>query len=246
MKTTATYSLSRRRFPARKRLRNHNLEQQVLSLFKSWFINFEPFKDEEFVHSDIGMIPKEWSVYEFNHVLSPLNEKVGDRIVTEYSVGNNGIRPRNDIYHKTICSNPEKNRIIKKGNLVFGMGSDMVTWGIMKEEIGATSPAYPVFQIDNKINHIYFEFFFKHYYSHSKDLIRPSVRQGQTIDKGALMQKKIYVPTKDVWDNFLQIYNPIIETIHNMELETLHLSDIRDELLQKLISGKLRISTFNV
>ena len=36
MKTTATYSLSRHRFPARKRSRNHNLEQQAQAHFKSW------------------------------------------------------------------------------------------------------------------------------------------------------------------------------------------------------------------
>lgn len=224
------------------KLRNDNLLQQADALFKSWFVDFEPFKNGEFEESGLGFIPKGWNVYEFGRVLSPVNEKVGDRVVTEYSVGNTGIRSRSDIYHKAICSNPEKNRIIRRGNLVFGMGNDRVTWGIMKDEIGATSPAYPAYKIDESIDYIYFEFFFKHYYAQAKDLIRPSVRQGQTIDKGALMQKKIYVPSKIVWDRFLHIHNPIIETSRCVEIESDRLSELRDVLLPRLMSGEMKVS----
>jgi type I restriction enzyme S subunit len=37
---------------------NDNLEQQAQALFKSWFVDFEPFKDGEFVESEMGRIPK--------------------------------------------------------------------------------------------------------------------------------------------------------------------------------------------
>lgn len=41
---------------------NENLEAQAQALFKSWFVDFEPFKDGEFVESELGMIPKGWRV----------------------------------------------------------------------------------------------------------------------------------------------------------------------------------------
>ena len=41
---------------------NDNLEQQAQALFKSWFVDFEPFKDGEFVESELGLIPKGWRV----------------------------------------------------------------------------------------------------------------------------------------------------------------------------------------
>ena len=41
---------------------NDNLEQQAQALFKSWFVDFEPFKNGEFVESELGMIPKGWRV----------------------------------------------------------------------------------------------------------------------------------------------------------------------------------------
>ena len=47
---------------------NENLEQQAQALFKSWFVDFEPFKDGEFVESELGMIPKGWSVKELTDI----------------------------------------------------------------------------------------------------------------------------------------------------------------------------------
>ena len=41
---------------------NHNLEEQALALFKSWFIDFEPFKDGNFVDSELGLIPEGWQI----------------------------------------------------------------------------------------------------------------------------------------------------------------------------------------
>ena len=224
---------------------NDNLEQEAQALFKSWFVDFEPFKDGEFMESELGMIPKGWKTYNFCDILSATNEKVGDKVLKEYSVGNSGIRPRSEVYHKIICSTPEKNRVIRKGNLVFGMGSDRVTWGIMKEEIGATSPAYPVYSIDDRVDIIYFEFFFDIYYSNAKDLIRPSVRQGQTIDKGALMQKRIYVPGEDLWRDFLRVYKPLVEKKDQLYEEIQCLARLRDLMLPRLMSGEIKVSEMN-
>ena len=45
-----------------KRTRNDNLEQQAQALYKSWFVDFEPFKGEKFVDSELGKIPEGWRV----------------------------------------------------------------------------------------------------------------------------------------------------------------------------------------
>lgn len=44
---------------------NNNLEQQVQAIFKSWFVDFEPFKDREFIDSEYGKIPKGW---QYKHI----------------------------------------------------------------------------------------------------------------------------------------------------------------------------------
>ncbi len=41
---------------------NKTLEEMAQAIFKSWFIDFEPFQDGEFEGSELGLIPKGWRV----------------------------------------------------------------------------------------------------------------------------------------------------------------------------------------
>ena len=50
-----------------------NLEAQAEALFKSWFVDFTPFKDQPFVDSELGPIPQGWKVGK----LGDLGEIVG-------------------------------------------------------------------------------------------------------------------------------------------------------------------------
>ena len=50
---------------------NHNLEEQAQALYKSWFIDFEPFKDGKFVDSELGMIPEGWHV---GHIIELISD----------------------------------------------------------------------------------------------------------------------------------------------------------------------------
>ena len=66
----ATTSYRKQAFIPKNRAINDNLEQQAQALFKSWFVDFEPFKDGEFVDSELGMIPKGWRVGSLNEFCS--------------------------------------------------------------------------------------------------------------------------------------------------------------------------------
>ena len=49
-----------------------NLEAQAQAIFKSWFVDFEPFQDGEFEESELGLIPKGWRVVPFTEVVHVL------------------------------------------------------------------------------------------------------------------------------------------------------------------------------
>lgn len=49
---------------------NDNLEQQAQALYKAWFVDFEPFKGDGFVDSELGMIPKGWSIGVYDDIIS--------------------------------------------------------------------------------------------------------------------------------------------------------------------------------
>ena len=52
---------------------NENLEQQAQALFKSWFVDFEPFKDDKFVDSELGRIPEGWKVKKFGELCDSIS-----------------------------------------------------------------------------------------------------------------------------------------------------------------------------
>ena len=52
---------------------NDNLEEQAKALFKSWFVDFEPFKGGKFVDSKLGPIPEGWSIGKVNDVVQILS-----------------------------------------------------------------------------------------------------------------------------------------------------------------------------
>ena len=48
---------------------NADLEEMAQTIFKNWFVDFEPFKDGKFVESELGMIPEGWKVISLNEIL---------------------------------------------------------------------------------------------------------------------------------------------------------------------------------
>jgi len=225
------------------KLRNDNLQHQSNALFKSFFIDFEPFREGEFAETELGVIPKNWKILSFGDFIVALTEKAPVDSLPEYSVTNNGIIPRDTKFNKKLSKSSSMNKVLRKNNLVFGMSREILNWGIMEDEIGGVSSAYNIYIIDEDlVDPTYLRLYMKAKISEFNSLIGTAAREGQSLDKGQLMQKKIYVPTKDVLQDFFAHYVPIMESIHNADQESRHLAQLRDALLPKLMSGELKMN----
>lgn len=221
---------------------NADLEEMAQAIFKNWFVDFEPFKDGKFVVSELGMIPEGWKVVAFDNILKVTTTKTGKEGIPEYSVTNTGIHPRDEKFTKNLSKSSAKNKLIRKGNLVFGMSREILNWGIMKEEIGGVSSAYNVYIVDEKIvSTTYLEYFIAQRMDYFADLIKPASREGQGVDKALLMKKIICIPPSEVLDVFLEKYNSIMHLTEIRNQENSRLSLLRDTLLPRLMSGELEI-----
>ena len=221
---------------------NADLEEMAQAIFKNWFVDFEPFKDGKFVDSELGMIPEGWKVVVFDNILKVTTTKTGKEGIPEYSVTNTGIHPRDEKFTKNLSKSSAKNKLIRKGNLVFGMSREILNWGIMKEEVGGVSSAYNVYIVDEKIvNTTYLECFIAQRMDYFADLIKPASREGQGVDKALLMKKIICIPPSEVMDVFLEKYNSIMHLAEIRNQENSRLSLLRDTLLPRLMSGELEI-----
>jgi len=221
---------------------NADLEEMAQAIFKNWFVDFEPFKDGKFVDSELGMIPEGWKVVVFDNILKVTTTKTGKEGIPEYSVTNTGIHPRDEKFTKNLSKSSAKNKLIRKGNLVFGMSREILNWGIMKEEVGGVSSAYNVYIVDEKIvNTTYLECFIAQRMDYFADLIKPASREGQGVDKALLMKKIICIPPSEVMDVFLEKYNSIIHLTEIRNQENSRLSLLRDTLLPRLMSGEIEV-----
>src|SRR5699024_9467841 len=84
-----------------------NLEEQAQAIFKSWFVDFEPFQDEEFVESEVGNIPKSFVVKKLEDISTIQNgyafksndyiEK-GIKVIRTLNIENNFLNESNYVY----------------------------------------------------------------------------------------------------------------------------------------------------
>lgn len=79
-----TYSRPRHRLHRHSTLRNHNLEEQAQALYKSWFVDFEPFKDGKFVESELGMIPEGWRVGQLSEICNIVGGGTPSKAIPSY------------------------------------------------------------------------------------------------------------------------------------------------------------------
>ena len=222
---------------------NDNLEQQAQALFKSWFVDLEPFKNGKFIDTGFGLIPKGWRVLAFKDFIEASTEKAPVDSLPEYSVTNNGIIPREAKFNKKLSKSSSMNKVLRKDNLVFGMSREILNWGIMEDEIGGVSSAYNIYKLNQQlISPTYLKLYMKARLSDFNSLIGTAAREGQSLDKGQLMQKQIYRPSEKVLQDFFDIYRPITKAKRHVSDETSRIASLRDTLLPRLMSGELKIN----
>ena len=69
-----------------------NLEAQAQALFKHWFVDFAPFKDGQFVESELGLIPEGWRVGTYAEIIQ-------DTISGDWGKE----KPEGNYTHKVAC-----------------------------------------------------------------------------------------------------------------------------------------------
>lgn len=229
---------------------NANLEAQAQALFRSWFVDFEPFRDGPFVDSELGKIPQGWKVgtaSEFYKNITigktpPRKEhqwfsKDSHDIVwvSIADMGNCGLSICNSSEYLTpeaikkfnICIVPV-NTVLLSFKLTIGRVA------IADKEL-ATNEAIAHFQTQhNTLEYTYLAL--KNYEFSSL---------GSTSSIATAVNSKIIksmpwmMPSDDVLNQFHNVLSPIFNGIRNNIQEITHLSALRDTLLPKLMAGEI-------
>ena len=228
---------------------NDNLEQQAQALFKSWFVDFEPFKKGKFIDSELGMIPEGWQVEELGNITNSITEKVGKRTdIKVLSPVNTGeLLLSEEYFTKQVYSKNLAKYIMVAPN-DFSYNPARINIGSIGMNTfdfsGCVSPVYVVFRCEKGYHH-FFNIFktTKDFKEEVNTRAIGGVRQTLSYKDFSLI--KIVYPPKEVVEQFNKIYSHIMTLIKKNVLENKRLHQTRGTLLPKLMSGELKINDIN-
>ena len=224
---------------------NGNLEQQAQALFKAWFVDFEPFKDGKFVDSELGKIPAGWKVVELGKVTTQEKEKVGIRsdvkVLSPVTTGK--LMLSEEYFTKQVFSDSIAKYILVKPNS-FAYNPARVNIGSMGRNTfmfdGCVSPVYVVFSCEKEYH--YFFDMYRQLPSFKEEVIARSiggVRQTLKYSDFALI--RIVYPPQNIVLKFNDLYKRLLHAQDMYHTESENLTEIRDLLLPRLMSGEIKM-----
>ena len=230
---------------------NKNLEKTLITIFNSWFINFENYDNSKGMKIDdsYGEIPVDWSVemledyVDFVTGVEPgsknYHEKPEPNDIPFLRVGDLGSRD-NGVF---IDPSRSKNKILKYDDIVLSLDA---TIGIVKMGLeGAYSTGMRKLVIKNdNINQPFLYCLVK---SNRIQRIIETFATGTTILHAgkSIKHMNFVLSDKKTMDDFGKIGNPIISIILTNLKEIEYLTNLRDTLLPKLMSGEIDVSKIN-
>lgn len=196
---------------------NTNLEQQAQSLFKNWFVDFEPFG---------GKMPEGWKVGKLSNLITVKygkdHKKLDDGKYPVY--GSGGIMRYVDkfLYDKESVLIPRKGTL----NNVFYINEPF--WSV-------DTMFYTEMKKENIAKYVYF-------FVKGKDL--NAMNAGSAVPSMTteiLNAIEVVIPSDEWLAKFEMICSPIFKQIKQYIIENQNLEQIRDALLPRLMNGEFKI-----
>ena len=217
---------------------NKNLEEMAQAIFKSWFVDFEPFKDGEFEESELGLIPKGWRVGVLGDIIDIFDSK---RV--PLSNRQRSVMEKKYPYYGAATLMDYVDNYIFDGVYVL-LGED----GTVMDEKG-----YPILQyvwgkfwVNNHAHVLKGKGVFsdEYLYIFLKNTNVASIVTGAVqlkINQNNLTGLKIMIPPEDVVKQYNDVVKDIFACFRSNADEIKILISLRDTLLPKLISGEIRV-----
>lgn len=221
---------------------NNNLEQQAQSLFKSWFVDFEPFG---------GTMPDDWKVGNLLDIADYLNGLAMQKFrpaendkglpVLKIKELRQGFCDSNS----ELCSLNVKNEyIVNDGDVIFSWSGSLLVDFWCGGKCGLNQH---LFKVTSKNFDKWFYFLWtKHYLEHFAFIAADKATTMGHIKREELEKAKVIIPSSECYQKMKQIMTPIYDLLISNRVENTRLSALRDTLLPKLMSGEIDVSNVDI
>lgn len=215
-----------------------NLEQLSQTLFKHWFIDFEfpneegqPYKSSggEMVESELGLIPKKWCSKKFNSIMKISSGKRPKIKADNYSLENSI-----PIIGASKLMGYTREMLFDSPILVIGR---VGTHGVVQKIVDRCWPSDNTLVIQSEFYNFVYEFL--------KVIDYKSLNRGSTqplITQTDIKNQTIIVPEDlTIMKKFEEILMPLLNKQFLLLKENESLTQLRDTLIPKLLSGEIEI-----
>ncbi len=231
---------------------NKTLEEMAQAIFKSWFVDFEPFKDEEFEESELGLIPKGWRVGKLSDVGEIIGGGTPSKSKPEYyskkgipwitpkdlSINKNKYISRGEIDISELGLRESSARLMPKGTVLFSSRAPIGYIAIAKNAVTTNQGFKSVVPFEN-ISSEYIYLLLKNSINEIES--RATGSTFKEISGGEMKKVPIILPPKEIIRKFNEIATTLGKIQASLEDENNILMSIRDTLLPKLMSGEIRV-----
>ena len=228
-----------------------NLEAQAEALFKSWFVDFTPFKDQPFVDSELGPIPQGWKVGKLGDLGEIVGGSTPSKSKPEYytthgiawltpkdlSTSKAKFTSRGEIDITDEGYNSTSTKLMPRGSVLFSSRAPIGYLTIAKNEI-CTNQGFKSL-VPNGAGTGFIYYTLRH--------LTPQIENratGSTFKEASstLMRSvETIVPPTSILNKFEELLRPILQFQEKKEEENQRLAALRDTLLPKLMSGEIKL-----
>lgn len=230
---------------------NRTLEEMAQAIFKSWFIDFEPFQDGEFEDSELGRIPKGWRVYTLSEVIE-INppRKINRGSVAPYldmsNMPTQGHSPSLWIEREVGSGMKFMNgdTLIARITPCLENGKTAYIDFLADNELGWGSTEYIVLRPRKPIPTQFAYLVARNERFRSFAIAKMTGSSGrQRVPADSIASYPLILPPleSEIWTLFGILVESQFEMMRNMAEQSRTLAKIRDTLIPKLMSGEIRV-----
>lgn len=232
---------------------NNNLEHQAKAIFKSWFVDFEPFGSEQ--PSEMQFVPLQDickvvtkgttpTTLGKSFTTSGINFIKAESILDNHSIDNTKFAYIDDETNTML-----KRSIIESGDIVFTIAGTLGRFALINESVlpANTNQAVAIIRPDtNKVAISYlYSFFIGNWHN---DYYTKRVQQAvqANLSLTTIKSLPIAILSNESMRKYDDLVSPLFAMMKNNEEENRKLSNLRDTLLPKLMSGELDVSNIDL
>ena len=224
---------------------NENLTEQTRSIFRSWFVDYEPFG---------GTVPSDWKPTTLGQIAEMKTDswspaKNPDVVVEHYSIPTYD-EQRYPVYETASDIKSNKYILTPDSVMISKLNPDTkrIWRPLCLSEHPVCSTEFIVYEAKKKGQRDYIYSlidsnpFFHHLCSHTTG----STNSRQRATPKSTLEFSVFLPPDSVIEDFCKIVTPMYDLIASNTVENQALAKTRDSLLPRLMSGELDVSELDI